>query len=161
MQTQNTTLDDISAVIGFTATVRLAAWYGNGNNLFVPSNVEEGQVLVVLIGRSAAERLTKEFGGTHLAVPRISSYEEDMRRQRVCAMLGKGFSTREVSRHERMSERRVQQICREMELAGLMAPVGPAKSVGKTVGKKPPGKRGRVVSGGKSGPLLLQVKEGA
>lgn len=143
MQTQNTTLDDISAVIGFTATVRLAAWYGNGNNLFVPNTVEDGQVLVVLIGRSAAERLTMEFGGTHLAVPRITSYEEDMRRQRVCAMLGKGFSTREVSRHERMSERRVQQICREMELAGLMAPVGPAKSPGKAAGKKPSGKRGR------------------
>lgn len=140
---QNTTLDDISAVIGFTATARLSAWYGDGNNLFIPLTVEEGQVLVVLIGRSAAERLTLEFGGSHLAVPRISTYEEDMRRQRICAMLRKGFSTREVSRHERMSERRVQQICRELETAGLMAPVGPAKSTRKTPEPKARGKKPR------------------
>ncbi len=128
MELQNTTLDDISSVIGFSATARLAAWYGNGSNLFVPLTVDDGQVLVGLIGRVCAERLTLEFGGTHLAVPRIAAYEEDIRRQRIHALLVKGFSTREVARYERMSERRVQQICREMEVIGLMAPVGPAKS---------------------------------
>ena len=127
MEPRNTTLDDIAAVIGFTATVRLAAWYGNGNNLYVPDAVEDGQVLVRLLGRSAAERLSSEFGREWLAVPRITTYEEDVRRQRIGAMLEKGFSTREVSRHERISERRVQQLCRELEQAGLIAPVGPAK----------------------------------
>ena len=126
MDRTNTTLDDIAAVIGFSATLRLSAWYGNGNNLYVPNNVEEGQVLVLLIGRSAAQRLTEEFGGGHLAVPRIVSYEEDCRRQRVATLLTRGFSTREVSRFEKVSERRIQQICRELEQCGIIAPVGPA-----------------------------------
>lgn len=136
MDLQNTTLDDIAAVIGFTATVRLSAWYGAGNNLYVPDKVEDDQVLVRLLGRSAAKRLTQAFGREWLAVPRIVGYEEDTRRQRIGRMLEKGFSTREVSRHERISERRVQQLCRELEQAGLIAPIGPAKrQARKSVGK--------------------------
>ena len=67
MEPRNTTLDDISAVIGFTATLRLSAWYGNGNNLYVPPVVAEHHVLANLLGRSAAERLAREFGGDWLA----------------------------------------------------------------------------------------------
>lgn len=124
---KNTTLDDIAAVIGFSATLRLSAWFGNGNNLYVPDTVEDGQVLVRLLGRSAAERLTQAFGREHLAVPRLASYEEDVRRKRIGSLLEGGFSTRQVSQFERISERRVQQICRELEVAGLITPVGPAK----------------------------------
>ena len=127
MDIQNTTLDDIAAVIGFSATLRLSAWFGNGNNLYVPDTVEDGQVLVRLLGRSAAERLTQAFGREHLAVPRLAAYEEDVRRQRIGKLLEGGFSTRQISQFERISERRVQQICRELEVAGLITPVGPAK----------------------------------
>lgn len=127
MDIQNTTLDDIAAVIGFSATLRLSAWFGNGNNLYVPDTVEDGQVLVRLIGRSAAERLTQAFGREHIAVPRLAAYEEDVRRQRIGKLLEGGFSTRQISQFERISERRVQQICRELEVAGLITPVGPAK----------------------------------
>ena len=128
MEQQNTTLDDISSVIGFSPTLRLSAWYGNGNNLYIPDRVEDGQVLVLLLGRSAAERLSQAFPGEHLAVPRLTAYEEDVRRQRIGSLLEKGLSTRQVSQFERISERRVQQICRELEQAGLIAPVGPEKS---------------------------------
>lgn len=128
MDIQNTTLDDIAAVIGFSATLRLSAWFGNGNNLYVPDTVEDGQVLVRLIGRSAAERLTQAFGREHLAVPRLAAYEEDVRRKRIASLLEGGFSTRQISQFDRISERRVQQICRELEVAGLITPVGPAKS---------------------------------
>lgn len=138
---KNTTLDDIAGVIGFTPTLRLAAWYGNGNNLFVPPTVEDSHVLVRLLGRQAAERLAEAFGHEHLAIPRLASYEEDERRRRVATMLEKGFSTREVSRLERMSERRVQQMCRELEMSGLIAPVGPAKSANENLARKPRGRK--------------------
>ena len=128
MEQQNTTLDDIASVIGFSPTLRLSAWYGNGNNLYIPDRVEDGQVLVLLLGRSAAERLSNAFPGEHLAVPRLTSYEEDVRRQRIGSLLESGFSTRKISQFERISERRVQQVCRELETAGLIAPVGPAKA---------------------------------
>ena len=135
MEQQNTTLDDIASVIGFSPTLRLSAWYGNGNNLYIPDRVEDGQVLVLLLGRSAAERLSQAFPGEHLAVPRLTAYEEDVRRQRIGSLLENGFTTRKISQFERISERRVQQICRELETAGLIAPVGPAK------GKAAPEKR--------------------
>lgn len=134
MEQKNTTLDDIASVIGFTPTLRLSAWYGNGNNLYIPDRVEEGQVLVLLLGRSAAERLSQAFPGEHMAVPRLTAYEEDVRRQRIGSLLESGFSTRKISQYERISERRVQQVCRELETAGLIAPVGPAK--GKAVPEK-------------------------
>lgn len=138
MDIQNTTLDDIAAVIGFSATLRLSAWFGNGNNLYVPDTVEDGQVLVRLLGRSVAERLTEAFGREHLAVPRLAAYEEDVRRQRIGKLLEGGFSTRQISQFERISERRVQQMCRELEVAGLITPVGPAKVKAAVVLKKAP-----------------------
>lgn len=124
MDIRNTTLDDISGVIGFTATLRLSAWFGAGNNLYVPEVVEDGQLLVRLIGRRAAERMAEAFPREHLAIPRPTSYEEDLRRWRIATMLDKNISTRQVSVFEKIGERRVQQICRELETAGLIRPVG-------------------------------------
>ena len=121
-----TTLEDISAVVGLTATLRLAAWFGDGtSNAYVPQEAEEGQLLVRLIGLPAAKALSKEWGGEHLAVPRLRDYEDDMRKKAIGRMFEKGFGSREIAAHLRISERRVQQICRELEVAGLIAIVGP------------------------------------
>ena len=128
MEHQNTTLDDIASVIGFSATLRLAAWYGNDENLYVPEVVEDGQVLVRLIGFAAAKRLAEAFPREHLAIPRITSYDEDLRRRQIASMLERRFSVRKVAKFIRVSERRVQQICRELEQAGFISPVGPEKS---------------------------------
>jgi hypothetical protein len=127
MSIRNTTLDDISAVIGFTATLRLSAWFGDGNNLYVPAKVVPESVLVKLIGEPAAKAMSNEWGGTTLAIPRLRSFEEDHRRQFIARMLERGFGTREVATQLRMSERRVQQIMRELELAGLINPVSRPK----------------------------------
>jgi hypothetical protein len=120
MELKNTTLDDVAAVIGFSATLRLAAWFGDGGNLYVPEKINADQVLARLIGVSAAQRLCDEWGGEHLALPRLTAYEDDVKRRVVGRMLEQGFSTREVSTHIRMSERRIQQIARELESAGLI-----------------------------------------
>ena len=143
MDHRNTILDDISSVIGFTLTLRVAAWFGNTNSLYVPQTVEEGQLLVMLIGRRPAEKLTEAFPGEWLAVPRLTAYEEDERRHRIALLLTRGFSTREVSKIERMSERRVQQLCRELEVAGVIPPVGRDTThewAGINTGAKPAGK---------------------
>lgn len=149
MDMRNTTLDDIAGVIGFTPTLRLSAWFGAGNNLYVPEIVEDGQVLVKLLGRKSAERMAEAFPCEYLAIPRLTVYEEDSRRLRVAMMLSSGQSTRQVASFERMSERRVQQLCRELETAGLIAPIGGPgkmpveKSHGKTPSEKPVGKTPR------------------
>lgn len=127
MAARNNTLDDIASVIGMTPTLVLAAWYGgsaSGSSLFVPERVEEGQVLVKLIGRSAAERMAAAFPGEHLAVPRPVAYQNELRRSQIATLLTNKFTTRQVASFLEMSEKRVQQICRELEVEGLIAPVG-------------------------------------
>lgn len=136
MEIRNTTLDDVAAVIGFSATLRLAAWFGDGGNLYVPERVAEEQVLSKLIGFSAAKKLSENWGGEHLALPRLRAYEDDVLRRVVGRMLEKNFSSREIAVHMRISERRVQQIARELELAGLIEVVLPKKTE-----KKPAEKR--------------------
>lgn len=123
MSLRNNTLDDISAIIGFSATLRLSAWFGDGGNLYVPAKVDEDSLLTRLLGISAAKALSNEWGGEHIAIPRLTTYEEDNRKKMICRMLEKGFGTREVSNYVRLSERRVQQICRELEVEGLLKPV--------------------------------------
>lgn len=128
MAVKNTTLEDLSAVIGFGATLRLAAWYGDGvSNLYIPAEVREDSTLVKLVGLGAARRLSTEWGNQHIAVPYINEYEIDVRRRAIARMLERGFGTREISAHLRISERRVQQICRELEAEGLIPVIGPVK----------------------------------
>lgn len=128
MKLHKTILEDIGAVVGLTAALRLAAWYGDApTRLYVPLVAEEGQVLVKLIGMPAARALVAEWPGESLAIPRLRDYEDDVRKHNVGRMLEQGFSTRETAVALRIGERRVQQICQELELAGLIAPIGSAK----------------------------------
>jgi len=128
MAVKNTTLDDISSIIGFSATLKLAAWYGDGvSNLYVPAEVQDDSTLVKLIGPTAARLLSAEWGNQHVAVPYITEYEVDLRRRATARMLARGFGTREIAAHLRISERRIQQICRELEAQGLIPVIGPVK----------------------------------
>lgn len=127
MTLKNTTLDDIASVIGFSAALRLSAWFGDNNNLFVPQNPQPESELFKLIGESAAKRMSAEFGGSHLAIPRISDYELTVRKKMICRMLEQGFGTREVSTMVKLTERRVIQIARELEAGGFIEPIAPKK----------------------------------
>lgn len=120
MNITNTLLDDLSAVIGFTATVRLAAWYGDAGTLYVPSAPVSESMLVRLIGPVAAGLLSAEWGGELLDVPRLHAYTADVRLNRVCRLLEQGFSTREVARMERMGQVRVIRMRDELCAASLL-----------------------------------------
>ncbi len=137
MELKNTTLDDLAAVVGFSATLRLAAWFGDRGNVYIPDKCEDGQLLVKLIGLSAAKKLTEEWGHQHINIPRISQYEEDLTKRKIGRALAHGMAPREIANNERMGERRVQQICRELEVAGLIEIVAP-----KNTGKNAPGNEG-------------------
>jgi len=135
MELKNTTLDDFASVIGFSATLRLAAWFGDRGNLYIPSTCAEGQLLVKLIGMSSAKRLTEEWGDQHVNVPRLRQYEDDLTKREIGRLLSHTMSTREIASTKRMSERRVQQICRELEAAGLIDIVMP-RAVAKVIPTK-------------------------
>lgn len=117
----NSTVDDIAAVIGFTATLRLCAWYGDVNGqLYVPQAASEDHSLAKLIGMSAFRRLVEEWGNEHLSVQTLESYEADCRNRAVRDLLAKGLSPREIARLVFVGERRIQQIRTHLEDAGML-----------------------------------------
>lgn len=118
---QNSSLDDVAAVIGFTATLRLVAWYGDTNaQVYVPEAADPEHEFARVIGLAAFRRLADEWGGQHLAVPTLDAYEEDCRNRRVKLLLERSLSPREIGRIVGLGERRVQQIRRTLEEAGLL-----------------------------------------
>lgn len=127
---ENSMLDDISAVIGFTATLRLSAWHGDRGNLHIPLVLDENHHLAKLLGISAAKKLAKEWGNTWISIPRLSGYERDAQKRFIGDLLARGCSVREISHMVRMGDRRVQQICRELEMAELIPVILPRKTVG-------------------------------
>lgn len=138
MASQNTTLDDIAAVIGFSATVRLSAWFSNGSSLYIPEIVTDDCLLVKLVGKSAAERLSKEWPKKLLWIPTMSVYDELRRRRMICRMLEQKFGSKEIARTIGMSEKRILQITRELEAEGFLQPVAPEESAWENEGGKSP-----------------------
>lgn len=127
----NTILDDISAVIGLSATLKLVAWYGDGvSNLYVPAIAADGQLLPKIIGLAAAKLLSNEWPGQHLHIPRLHNYQIEMRKRDIARRIERGQSLREIATELDMSERRVSQIKEDLRRAGLLSdPVAPAAPV--------------------------------
>ena len=133
----NTTLDDIAGEIGFTATVTLATWYG-GKNLYIPANPDEKSALVRLIGLPAAKRLADLWHSSFLAVPTMWHYEEQQRNRTIGALLIDGKGTKEISVIMGMTERRIQQIRRALEDAGMLPLVIREKTAPENAQEKAP-----------------------
>jgi len=135
---RNTTLEDICAVIGFEAAKHLSAWFGGSNrNVWVPEVAEEGQLLVKVIGLDKAQRLSAEWGHQHLMVPSMGDYNDLVTRRQIGRMFERGFGCREIASHFRLGIRRVQQICSELEGAGLLE-IAPKKAPKKEGGAAVP-----------------------
>ena len=137
----NSIADDIAAVIGFTATLRLCAWYGDPNaNLYIPSKPTPGHEIEKLIGPAAFKRLCAEWGNETLSVPMLQGYEDDCRNRLLRDLLLKGLSPREISRTLYVGERRVQQLRTHLEEAGMLPLVFSGKNAGGKEGGKRSGK---------------------
>ena len=68
MAQPNSTIEDVCAVIGFTATTRLIDWFG-GNNIYVPSAPSDDHTIACLIGMPAMRALCLEFGDLTVWIP--------------------------------------------------------------------------------------------
>jgi len=119
MDAKNTTHEDLAQIIGFTATVRLSAYFG-GKNMTVPKNVSEKTVLAKLIGMSAARMLSAEYGGERFAVPTMHLAEVELRNARVLEQLREGVSTDKIAANAGLTQRRVQQLRLQFEAAELL-----------------------------------------
>lgn len=114
----NTTLEDISAEIGFTATISLARQRG-GKNVYVPAN-PAGSVLAELVGVEAAERLAACWGGELLAVPTLRACEYARDRCLIARLTEAGMSVADIAECVGLTPRRVVQVRRELRDAGLL-----------------------------------------
>lgn len=115
----NTTLDDIAADIGFTATMTLVAWYG-GTHLYVPEKLSERHAIAKAVGLRHAERLVAAHGGGVLFVPDAVSYDRARRDRMVVEGVGQGMGTKQLAALTGLTERRVQQIRLRLEGEGLL-----------------------------------------
>lgn len=117
----NSTVDDIAAVIGFTATLRLCAWYGDRKApLYVPNAATPDHEVARLIGPAAFKRLVDEWGNEHLSISSLSQYEDDCRNRLVRDLFSRGHSPSEISRITKLGERRLQQLRVHLEESGML-----------------------------------------
>ena len=140
MQNTNTTLDDVCALIGFSATVRLVEWFG-GTHIYVPDSAHEKHPLAGVIGYSALRSLSDEFGSQMLWVPGdvAGKHRKALNTKKAVAKaLLKNGGTQYVAESLGLSVRQVQRIKRELETAGLI----PSEGQGKNGSKSLAGKRG-------------------
>lgn len=139
MREQNGVLEDISAVIGFTATTRLVAIFGSGpdpKNLFIPVEANPDHAIAMAIGMSAMRRLVDEWGGQVIALCAHSDLHHVRLVRAVANMLKGGMPPKDVAIVVGLTDRQVRRLRTEAEEIGLMPLVLRAKgrkSVGGTV----------------------------
>lgn len=117
----NTSLDDIASVIGFTATIRLSVFCGDRTKpLYVPETADPEHELAALLGMPAFTRLVACWGRQHLSVGTLHQVALDRRLDAVRRRLLAGVNVQMIAGEMDLSPRRVQQIRRSLEDAGLI-----------------------------------------
>jgi hypothetical protein len=134
---KNTTLDDIASVIGFSATVRLAAHYG-GRDIYVPVEVSELHPIAKLLGVARLTHLSREWPGHRLSVPALGFADGEVRNAKVLSLLLHGMAVSHIANIVGLTDRRVHQLRREYESEGLLTVELPQENAS----ENPPGKSG-------------------
>ena len=122
MNHANTILDDVCALIGVSATVRLVEWLG-GRHVYVPCDPTPDHPLAKLIGAAALRALAEEFGGQPLWVPAHvlhRHHKATALKKQVAKLLFAGGTPQTVSRDLGISERQAQRIRKQLMEAGLV-----------------------------------------
>ena len=119
MQEPNTIVEDICAVIGYSATVRLVAWFG-GDYLRIPDQYNPDHLLAKVIGRPAFKRLVEAMGGHSMFVPNDSFREQAHQMKCIYHLLRDGCSCRAIAAATNLSSRQVVNIRRRLEEIGLL-----------------------------------------
>lgn len=116
---RSTLLDDLAAVVGYSATCALCAWWG-GRTLYVPARYSPAHPLARVIGPSALRRLVAEFGSEALSVPSDAGVAQYQRERRACEMYADGCTALEVAAALQVTERRAQQLRVELAERGWL-----------------------------------------
>jgi hypothetical protein len=112
-------VEDLGAVIGYTATAALVDWFGGGN-LYVPFESTVDHPVARVIGEPAFKRLVKEWPGETLWLPLGYQREQDRRDRMIAVLLSQGLGSKEVASIAGMSERHVQAVRVRVEEMGVL-----------------------------------------
>lgn len=125
-----TVLDDLCAVIGYTATRTVALWWA-GRELYVPRHPRPDHALAALIGMPALRALVREWPGERIDIPGLNGDDELRRARDIALRLVQGQDTGTIAQALGLTQRRVEQIRRGLVEAGWLAvPTGrPARGV--------------------------------
>jgi hypothetical protein len=120
----NGVVEDISAIIGYTATCALVDWFGGGN-VFIPNQIHPEHALAKVLGMPAFVRLfnaydRKKGNDRILWVPTGYQREIDRRDRMIAALYACGLTTDQISSIACMSKRHVQSVKFRIEELGLM-----------------------------------------
>lgn len=104
-------LREIADLIGLPGARDLVdAWGGVRIYLPLAHRLTDRHALVGCLGRDAAERLCRRFGGAEIDIPRASLALQRARDRRICRERERGSSVRVLARRYRLTERRVWEI---------------------------------------------------
>jgi hypothetical protein len=115
----NRTIDDVAAIVGFSATLRLIQWYG-GSNVYVPDSPTPNHPLTAILGESALRALCEEFGNQTLWVPSDIERPDIELKKSVAKAVLKGRGSLAISVELGITQRQVQRIRRDLEESGLL-----------------------------------------
>jgi hypothetical protein len=117
---QNTLLDDIANVVGYTPARKIALAYA-GRRLCVPRHArDETHAIAYLIGMPAYRALVREFPGEELFIPGLGDDDRFRRDLIVAARLADGQTYASVAADLGITPRRVEQIAAELEDRGWL-----------------------------------------
>lgn len=112
-------LDDLSPVVGFTATLALAAWWAD-RNLYVPASARPDHPLAAVIGLPALRALVAEFGGQTLAIPADVQALRFRRDRAICERFAEGWTPARVADEFELSPRRAEQLRADLIARGWL-----------------------------------------
>jgi hypothetical protein len=113
----DTTLDAIAAVVGYSLTRDIVAWY-EGRALWLPRTAQADHPLAVLIGIRPLRALVRAFGGGRLAIPTAAQDNRARRERSIAERLASGASAADIAAEHDLSVRRVLQLREELALRG-------------------------------------------
>lgn len=130
MLNQNTVIDDVCGLIGFSATVRMIEWYG-GRHVYIPEHPTDDHPLALLLGCSALRALSRDLGSTMLWVPKDVAGRRKrsiQTKKAVARLLSQGRTIEQTAASLGVSTRQIQRIARELMAFRLIGPKAGAPS---------------------------------
>ena len=119
MQYQNGQLEDLGAILGTEAALRLCAIHGGGS-LYVPDSPSKEHPLTRLLGEIPFRRLCQEFGSQIITPPELEAFQRLRRVRQVSAGLSRGLRVRELAVILALSERQIANYRSQAEDLGIL-----------------------------------------